>query len=162
MKSPPFAALFLLALVPAGLAAQNTQNESTAGQAGRIASQPVRDVGVMKTKVPPLLERISDDPYSMAGASTCGGITSSIRALNNVLGPDFGDDAPVHGSRVGNVARAGGTALVDSIIPFRGLVREVSGAASAERRVQIATFAGVARRGFLRGIYRSRGCRTGL
>ena len=59
------------------------------------------------------------------------------------------------------MSKAGGTALVDSIIPFRGLVREVSGAASSERRVQIATYAGVARRGFLHGMYRARGCRTG-
>lgn len=160
---PVIIALLSVSLMPATAAAQaGPQNQSNIDQAGQIASQPARDIGVMKTKVPPLLEQAAEAPYSMAGASSCARIARSIHALNDVLGPDFDEDAPRHGTRGGALAKAGGTALVDSIIPFRGLVREVTGAAGAERRVQLAKFAGVARRGFLRGIYRTRGCRGAL
>jgi len=155
-------ALLLAATVPSAGIAQSGQGNSTAAEAGKIAVRPAQDIGVVKTKVPPLLAQVAEDPYTMNGAGSCPAIATSIRALNDVLGPDFGDDAPVRGNRKGAIAKAGGTALVDSIIPFRGLVREVTGAASAERRVQLATFAGVARRGFLRGIYRTRGCRGAL
>ncbi len=138
------------------------QNDNTAAEMGRIASQPARDIGVVKTRVPPLLERAADAPYTMAGTSSCARIAASIHALNAVLGADFDDTDTPRGNRAGTIAKAGGAALIDSIIPFRGIVREVSGAANAERRVQLAKFAGVARRGFLRGLYRARGCRGRL
>ena len=154
----PFALLFVAAL-PAAASAQTGQDNSTAAEAGRIAERPAKDLGVVKTKTPPLLERALEDPYSMNGAGSCPAIANSVRALNGEPGPDFDDDTPVPaGSKKGALAKAGGTALVDSIIPFRGLVREVTGAASAERHVQLAKFAGGARRGFLRGIYQTRGC----
>ncbi|MEE3154506.1 MAG: hypothetical protein VX309_03150, partial [Pseudomonadota bacterium] len=54
---------------------------------------------------------------------------------------------------------AGGKTIVNSIIPFRGLVREITGAAPAQRRLNTAIDAGFARRGFLRGAAISRGCR---
>lgn len=151
-------ALALAALAPAAAIAQ--QDNSTATEAGRIAVRPAQDIGVVKTKTPPLLEQALEDPYTMNGAGSCAAIDNSLRALNGVLGPDFDDNAPVPaGSKKGAIAKAGGTALVDSIIPFRGLVREVTGAARAERHAQLAKFAGVARRGFLRGIAQTRGCR---
>ena len=50
--------------------------------------------------------------------------------------------------------------MVNSLIPFRGIVREVSGAAPAERRLAAAIDAGFARRGFLRGVLSARGCRV--
>jgi len=151
-------ALLLATFVSTAAFAQ--QNESTMSQAGHIAERPAQDIGVVKTKTPPLLEQALDDPYTMNGAGSCPAIANSMRALNSVLGPDFDDEASApSGSKKGAIAKAGGTALVDSIIPFRGLVREVTGAASAERHAQLAKFAGVARRGYLRGIYRTRGCR---
>jgi hypothetical protein len=155
-------ALLLAAAIPAAASAQSGQDHSTGAEVGRIAVRPAQDIGVVKTKVPALLAQIVDNPYSMSGTRSCASITNAVRALDDVLGPDFGDDTPAHGNRKGAMAKAGGKALVDSIIPFRGLVREVTGAASAERRVQLATFAGVARRGFLHGIFRARGCRGAL
>ena len=54
----------------------------------------------------------------------------------------------------------GGRALVNSVIPFRGVVREVTGAAPAERQYNAAVDAGLARRGFLRGVHQTRKCKT--
>jgi hypothetical protein len=137
-------------------AGQAQQNRTTEQEAGRIVSQPARDVGVAKTKIPPLLVQVSEAPYTTRGAGTCRQIASSISALTGVLGPDFDADGT---PKKRNLAKAGGEAVVNSLIPFRGLVREVSGAAPAERRLNAAFDAGFARRGFLRGLQRAKGCR---
>lgn len=148
-------------LLPATLAAQEKKDD-TLSEAGRIASRPAQDVGIAKSKVPLVLRRAAAAPYSRKGTGTCAQLTGGIRALDGALGPDFDDRSPVSENKAGKIAKVAGEALVDSIIPFRGLVREVSGAAGAQRRLQAATYAGLARRGFLRGLYQSRGCRTGL
>jgi len=150
--------------IPAVVAAQDKpaeqkKDDTTLKDAGEVVTQPVRDVGLDKKKIPPVLLDAADDPYSTRGASTCAALTGSIRELNAELGPDFGVDA--QGKKT-SLAKVGGAAVVNSLIPFRGVVREVSGAAAADRRLAAATQAGIARRGFLRGLYTQRRCRTGM
>ncbi|HWK35506.1 hypothetical protein [Sphingomonas sp.] len=142
-----------LALAASPAAAQ--QNSNSAGQ---IVSQPARDVGAEKIKIPPVLIKASEAPYSIAGVATCAAIGRQITALTAELGPDYGA-TPAEQDKVEQLAAAGGRAVVNSIIPFRGLVREVSGAAAADRRLQAAVDAGLARRGFLRGLQQAKGCR---
>ena len=147
------AALAVLVALPAS--AQTGQKESNVKQAGQVVSQPVRDVGLAKTKTPPLLVEVSQDPYGLAGTATCRQIAASIRDLTALIGPDYvGESGPKKQSLV----KAGGQAVVNTLIPFRGIVREVSGAAPAERRYDAAVTAGFARRGFLRGLQRARKC----
>ena len=62
------------------------------------------------------------------------------------------------GGTLGGTGTVGRT-VVNSLIPFRGLVREISGAAPAERRLNAAIQASFARRGFLRGVATGRGCK---
>lgn len=161
------AASALLAVVPtSALMAQDSgrdrrddkeeKRNSTGDDAKEVVTQPARDVGIERTRIPPLLVEVSQDPYGMYGTANCRQLTSGISALNGVLGPDF-STTPT--GKKTNIAKAGGAAVVNSLIPFRGLVREVSGAAPAERRLEAATNAGIARRGFLRGLKRARGCR---
>lgn len=132
------------------------KRNSTGDDAKEVVTQPARDVGIERTRIPPLLIDVSQDPYGTYGTANCRQLTSGISALNDVLGPDF--TASPQGKKT-NIAKAGGAAVVNSLIPFRGLVREVSGAAPAERRLEAATNAGIARRGYLRGLKRARGCR---
>lgn len=129
-------------------------------EAGKIAARPVHDVGIDNKKVPPVLQRAAAAPYSPQGTGSCAQLSSGIAALNTALGPDFGEKVPVSGSKAGQIAKIAGETVVDTIIPFRGLVREVSGAAAAQRRMQAATYAVLARRGFLRGMARAKGCRV--
>lgn len=145
-----FAMLFAAPLV--------AQEKRTDGQiVGDIASQPAQDINVVKRKTPAVLERASDDPYSTRGTANCRAINGAIGELTQVLGPDF-DSAEEKSRKLSGERVAKG--VVQSLIPFRGVIREVSGAAGAERRYQLAVDAGIARRGFLRGIARSRGCRA--
>jgi hypothetical protein len=166
---PALAAVAAL-LATAGHAAQQNRPEpsstaepaqstsKTSKDAQDIVSQPAKDVGAQKTKIPPLLVEVSKDPYGSRGSATCGQISAAIADLNRILGPDFSASPPKEEKR--NLGKAGGQAVVNSLIPFRGLVREVSGAGPAERRLNAAVDAGIARRGFLRGLQRARGCRT--
>lgn len=159
------AAIIAAAALAAAAQAQTQpprEGDTTGERVQDIATQPVRDVGIERTTVPAVLELAAEGPYSMTGARTCAQIAASVLALNDALGADFDAPAEAGGSPAGQVAEAGGRAVVNSLIPFRSLVREISGAASADRQLQAATYAGVARRGFLRGLHRSRGCRTSL
>ena len=124
--------------------------------AGHIVSQPARDVGLEKTKIPPLLVKVSENPYTTEGTGSCAQLSSSIAALTRIIGPDFSSSPAANKN---NMAKIGGAAVVNSLIPFRGIVRAVSGASAAEQRKNAAIDAVVARRGFLRGLQVARKCR---
>ena len=126
-------------------------------RAETIVTQPVRDVGIQKTKIPEVLKQAVKQPYASPG-ERCSQIVASMAELNEVLGPDFDGSIKENRNRLGNLAAAGGTFVVNSIIPFRGIVREISGAGPAQRRLDTAIDAGLARRGYLRGLAVSRGC----
>jgi hypothetical protein len=130
----------------------------TVKRGGEIVSQPARDVGAAPTKIPPVLLAAYDDPYALAGVSSCRELRQRIDELSNALGPDFTIRNEKKENRAGKLAEAGGKTIVNAFIPFRGLVREISGAAPAQRRLNEAIDAGFARRGFLRGVAYSRKC----
>lgn len=129
-------------------------------KAGDIVAQPVRDVGVDKPDIPPVLVEAVKDPYSLKGLKTCRQYSAALTALNEALGPDFAAGGPAKENRGAKLAEAGGKTVVNSLIPFRQLVREISGAAPAQRNLNAAVDAGLARRGFLRGVHLRQGCRT--
>jgi len=131
----------------------------TSKRAGEIATQPARDVGAQKIDIPVLIQQAAAAPYALAGLRTCAQLNQAIFELNDVLGPDYAGPVTVHENKAGKLAEAGGKTIVNTIIPFRGLVREVSGAAPAERRLDAAIKAAIARRGFLRGVATARKCR---
>ena len=139
--------------------AQDRKQQTTTEKAGDIATQPARGVGAVKTKVPPVLQEAADDPYSLDGLSKCGDIRAAITDLSGALGPDYEGSVDRKKSRKIKVT---GNTVAGLIVPFRGVVREVSGAASAQRELNAATDAGFARRGFLRGTYEARRCKPAL
>jgi hypothetical protein len=130
------------------------------GKAGKIVTQPARDVGASKVEIPPILVAAAEKPYDLAGLSTCQGLSDEVARLTEVLGPDFDAKRAEGENKSVQVAEAGGKAVMNSLIPFRGLVREVSGAAPAQRALNAALDAGLARRGYLRGVHHARGCKT--
>ena len=137
---------------------RNDPVEDTARKAGQIATQPVRDVGISKREIPPVLVKATEGPYATAGVRTCRQIGGAMTELNAVLGPDFAPGEAKKEYKAGKLAEAGGKTVINAFIPFRGLVREISGAAPAERRYDAALDAGLARRGFLRGLAQAKGC----
>lgn len=131
----------------------------TGERAREIASQPARDVGAQKVDVPMPIQQAAAAPYSLKGLSGCTQLSRTIVALNDVLGPDYDSAVTLRENRAGKLAEAGGKSIVNAVIPFRGLVREVSGAAPSERRLDADIKAAIARRGFLRGVATARRCK---
>jgi hypothetical protein len=125
-----------------------------------IGTQPARDVGVMKREIPPILDKAREDPYSLKGLKTCKQLAAEVTDLNLVLGPDYKVGNELKENKAGKLAEAGGKSVINAIIPFRGVVRELTGAAPADRRLNAALDAGYARRGFLRGVHAKQKCKT--
>jgi len=123
--------------------------------AGDVAATPASDLNLRKEDIPPVLIAAQARPYDLAGLTRCNRISSAVSELNAVLGDDI--DLPQDdnkGPSAGSVAQS----VVGSFIPFRGVIRELSGANGQEKRMQAAVYAGVARRAFLKGVGLQRGC----
>ena len=123
---------------------------------GDAMATPASDLNLKKDTIPPLLLTAQERPYALTGLRRCPEIAAAVGELDAVLGPDI--DLPAearNGMTAGRVAQA----AVGSFIPFRGLIREISGANEQERKIQAAVQAGVARRAYLKGVGEARGCR---
>jgi hypothetical protein len=121
-----------------------------------VATTPMNDLNLRKDEIPQLLIDAQVRPYDLTGLDRCSQLAARIGELDAILGDDL-DLPQAAGQRVspGRVAQY----VVGSFIPFRGVIREVSGANDQRRRLQAAIEAGLARRGFLKGIGQQRGCR---
>ena len=133
--------------------------EATVEKAAEIATQPARDLGAAKTEIPDVLVQAAVNPYDRRSTQSCQALAAEIASLNEHLGPDYLLMADKDENKAGKLAEAGGRTIINTIIPFRGLVREMTGAAEAQRRFEDAINAGYSRRGFLRGIQLTRKCR---
>lgn len=134
----------------------NAQSAATVEDA---VTQPLSDVNLKRRELPPELIAVQDNPYDTRSLPDCAAIGSQLAALNKVLGPDFDEveiDETARKRREGVASAAGG--LIGSLIPFRFLIREISGASRAERDYREALYAGIVRRGFLKGLGQARGC----
>jgi hypothetical protein len=134
----------------------------------RILEEPVvKDIGNTVTEpfdgkdIPAKLAAIQAAPYSLAGMGRCAAIAQEIRELDAVLGPDANEivEKSLAEKREATAGRLIGAAG-KSLIPFSGIVGEVSGANAERRRYALAVQAGTARRGFLKGVGLSRGCKA--
>ncbi|MEE4288985.1 MAG: hypothetical protein V2J14_06415 [Erythrobacter sp.] len=138
--------------LPGAAAAQMRQEEPDAMD---VARTPLDDFNIDTDEIPPVLVEAAADPYDATGLIGCNHIVAQIAVLDNLLGPDF--DIPQEeggGISAGRVAQS----VVGSFIPFRGIVREVSGANKKRRELQTAITAGMVRRGYLKGMGEQRGC----
>jgi len=123
---------------------------------------PLRDVNVLRTKIPSVLLEATADPYKRPSPNTCAGITAAIVPLDGALGADLDepavdeDDVMERGQKTALGAVA---TLSSSVIPFRGWIRQLSGAERHDSVVQAAILAGAVRRAYLKGLGESKGCK---
>lgn len=123
--------------------------------AADVVTTPMNDLNLRKDEIPTLLIAAQSRPYDTAGLKRCPQITTAVRELDAMLGDDL--DLPQEDQNkmsAGRVAQA----AVGSFIPFRGLIREISGANSQERKLNAAISAGNSRRAFLKGYGEAKGC----
>lgn len=148
--------LVLGLLETAALAQDGAQQDSTLEAAGNKVTEPFDG-----KEVPQKLKDIQDDPYSLGGMRNCSALIAEVRELNDVLGPDVNEkvNKSLAKKREETAGRVAGSA-VGSIIPFGGIIGEVTGANAERRRYNTAVYAGTVRRGFLKGVGRERGCKA--
>lgn len=133
------------------------------------ASAPLRDLNVLRTKIPAVLLEAMTDPYARpaplpkrAGKpAQCAQLTALIQPLDDALGADL--DTPSQDEddllQKGRTTALGAAAsLASDAIPFRGWVRKLSGAERHDKLVIAAITAGGVRRAYLKGLGEARGC----
>jgi hypothetical protein len=129
--------------------------------AEEVAKTPLRDLNIDARDIPEPLKVAVRAPYETARLTSCNAIVADIAALDQVLGADYDIALSEAEGRTGlpdvNMGKVG-QSVVGSIIPFRGIVREVTGAAASDRALSAAYTAGMARRAFLKGLGMGRGC----
>ncbi|MGD9664817.1 MAG: hypothetical protein AB7U34_06395 [Novosphingobium sp.] len=151
----------LLALAPPGAAqAQNSERERPVTDdtvtAGDVVTSPLKDLNIAKDPIPPLLIEARKAPYDREGITQCSDIAAKVTELDAILG----DDLDLVTEDEGNPISAGRVAkwAVSSFIPFRGLLRELTGAKEHEQRFRDAIAAGLMRRAYLKGIGQTMKC----
>ncbi len=148
-------ALATLSLAACATTGERPSSGTRAGFEGAV-TQPLTDLDLMRQLSPTVLVEAAAAPYDLTSGLDCAKAAAAVDRLSAVLGPDV-DEVPA--KRPG----AGSALLIDALkgvvaLPYRGLIRKMSGAETRERvRVQ-AVLAGMVRRGFLKGWMRANGC----
>ena len=148
--------LALAALGAGTLAAPLAAQVMPEPDAEEVAKTPLRDLNIDGRDIPDVLKAAARDPYATAGLGRCNALVSAIAELDTVLGADY-DIAVDDGEKRLSEGRIG-QSVVGSVIPFRGILREVTGAAGNDRALRAAYTAGMVRRAFLKGWGLGRGC----
>lgn len=140
---------------------QTTEDANREGIRGAVTS-PLRDVNVLRTKIPMVLLIAAQDPYARPRPNTCAGLIAAVHQLNEALGADL--DEPPSRDQQDLTERGTGLAIdalgsaARGVIPMRGWVRRLTGAEQHDREVTAAITAGQVRRAYLKGLGESRGC----
>src|SRR5690242_10058953 len=164
-----YALSLLLAIALAACASTQSQIEQGAPKSEQFtdaAEQPLKDLNLVRAKIPPILLLAQEAPYQIPLDRTCDGLAAEIRALDTALGADL--DIPPSDDSPGLIER--GTAFVGKeavnavrqtaadLVPFRSWVRRLSGAERHSRAVTSAIAAGSVRRAFLKGLGEAAQC----
>ncbi|MFN3211576.1 MAG: hypothetical protein ACE37M_00590 [Henriciella sp.] len=125
---------------------------------GDAAASPLKDVNLIRENAPEEFKKIHN-PYAVDLEMTCDEIATEVTRLNELLGRDWDIPPPDKKGMSEQAADGASTAFLDTVastasgfIPYRGIVRTVSGANSHASKVRKAYERGSHRRTFLKGI----------
>nr|WP_197501425.1 hypothetical protein [Hyphomonas sp. Mor2] len=176
MKHAPFAlSLLLLSAACATSAPQEPETETEPGATeralektqdgfGDAALSPLEDVNLKRAKIPEKFKEIKN-PYLVSVETSCEKIAEEVLELDALLGRDWDIPPPDKKGLSDRAADGASTAFLDTVasgasglIPYRGIVRTVTGANSHATKVRKAYERGSHRRTFLKGIGLAKGC----
>jgi hypothetical protein len=147
-------------------AREATQTSKTETQVTQAMTAPLTDLNLVRVEVPAVLVAAQRAPYASPVDRACPALATEIRALDAALGADL--DTPITSvnpslidrstelasdTAVGSLRRA-----AESVIPYRGWVRQLSGAERYSKEVRAAIAAGVIRRAYLKGLGQAAAC----
>lgn len=143
---------------------QSTERNDSWGDA---FTAPLEDLNLKRTEIPTILSDAITRPYDLTGLDHCEQIAAEVRKLDALLGDDYDEPPPPPDTstmqeKSGRVANSAAVDAVRgaarSIIPFRGLVRQMTGADKHQKEVDNAIQAGKARRAYLKGVGMNKNC----
>lgn len=138
-----------------------TSSEANRENLKGVAESPLRDMNVLRTKIPPILLQAIADPYQRPTSRSCAQLNILLQPLNDALGADLDAPVPDPDDLMG---RGKSTAMdlmsgaASDVIPFRGWIRRLTGAERHDKLVQQAITAGAVRRSYLKGLGEAKGC----
>lgn len=131
---------------------------------GEAALSPLEDVNLKRAKIPEEFKQIRN-PYAVNTEISCDQIAKEVNTLDGLLGRDWDIPPPDEKGLSDRAADGASTAFLDAVssgasgfIPYRGLVRTVTGANSHATKVRKAYERGSHRRTFLKGIGLMKDC----
>jgi hypothetical protein len=155
-----------IAVVAGSSAAWSAQNAaqapaSTREKTGEVLRQPLKDLNVVRDAIPETLQRVKADPYAKPKEATCHAVRVEIYELDYALGEDLDVRTAADESmskKLSNETYNLARGAVSGLIPYRGILRRVTGAEKQARLINEALLAGAARRSYLKGFGESLGC----
>ena len=136
-------------------------HKTLAGKVTNAVESPLRDVNLMKTDIPSVLQDARRAPYASVAGASCETLSAEIAVLDGALGHDLdaaADSKPSNKDKAIDQAIDAGGSAASSFIPYRGVVRFVSGAEKHDKLVAESVLAGSIRRGYLKGVGEAMGC----
>jgi hypothetical protein len=125
---------------------------------------PFHDLNLIQKGIPSVLVEAEIAPYLVPSDQSCEALSKSIYELDAALGADQKghlQDPTLYERAVDELDEQAVDAIrntTESVVPFRGWVRKLSGAARHAKRISRANAAGLIRRSFLKGIRVSKNC----
>lgn len=156
MHSVRAIALGICHLAASGCASTTYSHRTGDHRVGDAIGEPFRDTGWTRENPPEVLIRAAAAPYALPADTECSAILNEIAALDLVLGPDL-DDPVAREEESGLDASGLLSGAIGGVLglPYRSIVRRLSGASGRERVLRDAIFAGMLRRAFLKGLAHS-------
>jgi hypothetical protein len=151
--------LAVMAMAGPALAQSNTAISQDAGTRSMesAAETPLRNANLVRQNIPPAVAAAMAAPYAHPRPLTCQAIAHEVAALDQALGPDFDAGGGAANTRVVPSAMK---VAANTLIPFQGVLRFVSGAEAHDRKIVRAIIAGSARRSYLKGLGEARRCQS--
>jgi hypothetical protein len=119
---------------------------------------PFIDLNFTRDEIPAKLQTISGSPYALPSPLQCKVVREELKELDALLGSDMQSltndedvDYAQEGADALQSTAIGFVAGKVSIIPFRGMVRRITGAAQHEKEYARAYETGKLRRAYLKG-----------
>jgi len=138
--------------------ARDTPSESVSDpdKMGRMGRSALGDFNFGRDNIPEVLLRAVDHTYSPLATRDCATLGTEILALDSILGPDIDllKAADKKHEYVSNVV----VGAIRGMVPFRGVLRVLTGADRRDRRIAEAIVAGITRRGYLKGLGEAKSC----
>jgi hypothetical protein len=135
---------------------------SPRAKAGEVVKQPLRDLNVMRDAIPEALRKAKAAPYAEPQEASCHAVRVEIYELDYALAEDLDagkEEDDSFSKKVANETYNLARGAVSGLIPYRGILRRVTGAEKHAREINEALLAGAVRRSYLKGYGEALGCR---